>query len=114
MGKKSREKGAAWERECANKLSELTGVECRRNLRQYQVGGSDIESRLPLSVECKTGYAIGGHLIGKALQQAADAAQPNELPLVWIKRNVKGRAPQQYIVMDEDVLLPVLVTWLRR
>ena len=47
MGRKSRDKGAAWEREVARLLTHATGTECRRQLRQYQVGGSDIDTRLP-------------------------------------------------------------------
>ncbi len=42
MGKKSRDKGKAGERECARLIAELTGWEVRRRVRQCE-GESDLE-----------------------------------------------------------------------
>ncbi len=48
----SRDKGAAFERKCASLIKENLGYDAKRNLDQYQVGGSDIE--IPgWSIECK-------------------------------------------------------------
>jgi hypothetical protein len=109
-GAKSRRKGANWEREVANILTELTGVECSRRLQQYQVGGSDIETILPIAVEAKTGYRIS---VTKALDQVEDAAGEEDLPFVWVKQNRKGNPPSRYIVMKEEYFLPLLRSYLK-
>jgi len=110
MGKKSRDKGAAWEREVARLLTHATGTECRRQLRQYQVGGSDIDTSLPLAIECKTGYRIS---VTNALEQAEGNAEFGEIPFVWVKQNRKGKSPMRYIVIDEHHFLPMLLEFLR-
>lgn len=109
-GAKSRNKGAAWEREVAHILTERFGVECRRRVKQYQVGGSDIDTVLPIAVECKTGYRIDEPA---ALEQARAAAGPLELPFVYVKRNVKNGKPDRYIVIHEQDFLPILIEHLR-
>ncbi len=111
-GSKSRNKGAAWERECAKLLTQMTGVECKRRLEQYRSGGADIDTTLPISVECKTGYQIGSNTIRAALQQAREGAENLELPFVWVKQNVKGKSPERYVVMDEETFLPMLLAHL--
>tara|TARA_R100001244_G_scaffold2951_3_gene4254 strand:- start:1891 stop:2286 length:396 start_codon:yes stop_codon:yes gene_type:complete len=109
-GAKSRRKGAVWEREVSSILTTLTGVGCARRLRQYQIGGSDIETELPIAVECKTGYRINA---SKALQQVQDAAEMGELPFVWVKQNKKGGSPSRYVIVHEDDFLPILLDYLR-
>jgi hypothetical protein len=109
-GAKSRRKGANWEREVANILTELTGVECSRRLQQYQVGGSDIETILPIAVEAKTGYRIS---VAKALEQVEEARNPEELPFVWVKQNRKGTTPSRYVVIKEEHFLPLLRDYLK-
>jgi len=111
-GSKSRNKGAAWERECAKLLTQMTGVECKRRLEQYRSGGADIDTTLPISVECKSGYQIGSNTIRHALQQARDGAGGLEIPFVWVKQNVKGGTPERYVVMDEEQFLPMLLAHL--
>ncbi len=110
MGRKSRDKGAAWEREVARLLTHATGTECRRQLRQYQVGGSDIDTKLPIAVECKTGYRIS---IASALEQADRNAEFGEVPFVWVKQNRKGKSPMRYIAINEQHFLPMLIEFLR-
>ena len=109
-GAKSRRKGAVWEREVSSILTTLTGVGGARRLRQYQVGGSDIETELPIAVECKTGYRINA---SKALQQVQDSAEEGELPFVWVKQNKKGGSPSRYVIIDEKDFLPILLDFLR-
>jgi len=110
-GRKSRDKGATWEREVARLLTSLTGFECSRRLRQYQVGGSDIETELPLAIECKTGYRIS---IKGALDQASKGAEAGEMPFVWGKQNCKGKGPSRYIAIKEEYFLPMLISHLRK
>lgn len=48
----SRDKGAAFERKICSMIKHSLGYDARRNLDQYQIGGSDIE--IPgWSIECK-------------------------------------------------------------
>lgn len=109
-GRKSRNKGAAWEREVAKVLTNVTGTACRRQLRQYQIGGSDIETKLPIAVECKTGYRIS---VAAAIEQAEKNAEFEEIPFVWVKQNRKGKGPLRYIVISEEHFLPMLMEFLR-
>ena len=109
-GRKSRNKGAAWEREVAKVLTNVTGTACRRQLRQYQIGGSDIETKLPIAVECKTGYRIS---VAAAIEQAEGNAEFEEIPFVWVKQNRKGKGPLRYIVISEEHFLPMLMEFLR-
>lgn len=91
-------------------LTNVTGTACRRQLRQYQIGGSDIETKLPIAVECKTGYRIS---VAAAIEQSEKNAEFGELPFVWVKQNRKGKSPMRYIVMSEEHFLPMLIEYLR-
>ena len=91
-------------------MSKVTGVDCSRRIRQYQVGGSDIETVLPLAIEAKTGYRIS---VAKALDQAESNALEGELPFVWVKQNRKGTSPSRYIAINEEHFIPMLVEYLR-
>jgi Holliday junction resolvase len=56
MGKRSRTKGATYEREIASTLQKALGVEVKRRLGQAREGGEDIDLTtlaLPLTLECK-------------------------------------------------------------
>jgi hypothetical protein len=91
-------------------MSKVTGVDCSRRIRQYQVGGSDIETVLPLAIEAKTGYRIS---VMKALDQAEENALEGELPFVWVKQNRKGTSPARYIAINEEHFIPMLIEYLR-
>lgn len=60
-GRKSRNKGAAFERWCANRLTEELGLNepLRRNLSQYQSDNLPDLVCHPFAIECKA-YAVNG------------------------------------------------------
>ena len=84
MGKKSRTKGATFEREICKVIYEELGVEVRRNLSQLQESGlGDIELE-PFLIECKR-YASGNWFQKSWWEQCkAAAAKGNLIPvLIW-------------------------------
>lgn len=106
MGKLSRNKGAAWEREVASRMTEATGVECKRCLIETREGNSgDITTELPYSVQCKVGQRPNPIA---ALEEARESAIPGEeMPVAIIKRNQHGKEPMREVaVIDfEDFLM---------
>jgi len=75
----SRNKGASYEREIANRFAEYLGVEVKRNLDQSRDGGSDI-SLPPYLIECKRRARI---IVYEWIEQAAKAADnKNMVPIV--------------------------------
>lgn len=88
MGSLSRNKGAAYERQVARELFDLTGIKFARNLRQYQASGDD-DLRAdcedwPFAIECKR-YASATVCRPGWKDQAVSAAQRlGKLPcVVW-------------------------------
>lgn len=119
MGKRSRTKGHAWEREVANRLTEATGVECKRCLVETREGNSgDIQSDLPYAVQCKVGASpnpIGAYL--EAMEVALTSPpmhRGDRLPLpiepiAIIKRNAaRGKPKVEVAVISFDHLLRLL------
>lgn len=93
-GRRSREKGARFEREALAYLKEL-GFSCMRS-RQFRVGGADdpdIMASIPmgptLKIECKSRKDLPSKAHSDALQQATDTKGPG-IPIVMIKRPGKG------------------------
>lgn len=75
----SRNKGAGYEREIANKFSEYLGADVKRNLDQSRDGGADI-SLPPYLIECKRRARI---IVYEWIEQATKAAKPvNMVPVV--------------------------------
>jgi Holliday junction resolvase len=87
MSKKSRNKGAGFEREVANLCRETFGIDCTRNLNQWaEAGLCDIDltgSGLPFFIECKR-YAQGNFFQPSWWEQVCNAAKGKAYPcLVW-------------------------------
>ena len=103
MGRKSRDKGVAGERELARELSELFGVDARRGF-QYRGGreSADVEIDIPgVHIECKR---TEWFRLYEALEQAIGDAGDN-IPIVAHRQN---RRPWVAVVRLED--LPKLAT----
>lgn len=96
MGARSRRKGAAFEREVCKLLEHELGVPCARNLVQTREGGYDIDTELPVAIECKrveSGFTAS-HL-KQARRQAGD-----RIPVVAHRRS---REPVRFVVeMDAE------------
>ena len=85
--KKSRTKGAAFEREIANRLTARFGCTVQRILGQARDGGSDLEGCEPWTIECKRRRVLP--TIEGWLEQARVAA-PTGKPYVVIARSDGG------------------------
>jgi hypothetical protein len=101
MGKRSRDKGAAWERQVAKDMTEATGFDCRRCLIETQQGNKgDIASDAPYSVQCKVGQRPN---VYKALDEAVEAAEDGDLAVAIIKKNGGGgKPPQEFAAIPLD------------
>ncbi len=100
MGKMSRRKGAAGEREAAAKLNEVLGTQFHRG-RQYHGGhdSPDLAGDLPgLSIEVKRTECLS---LYKALRQAQQDADVSQVPMVMHRAN--GR-PWVMIVEVEQLI----------
>ena len=84
MGKKSRDKGAAFERWLCNEIDQHLGFRPKRNLSQYQTKGQSDIIIPGFSIECKA-YANRGGLTHKKdwWMQACEQAGDNEPVLVY-------------------------------
>ena len=85
MGKKSRDKGAAFERWLCNEIDQHLGFKPKRNLSQYQVKG-EADIVIPgWSIECKA-YASGSTYKQSWWEQAC-AASGDRFPVLIYKFN---------------------------
>lgn len=110
MGKLSRNKGAAFEREVANLLETIPGVRAKRCLVETREGNvGDIETNLPYVIQCKVGAVPP---IYPAVDQAVAAAgSTGKTPVAIIRRNQTART-QRYdlaVLRIEDFLRLVAI-----
>lgn len=107
MGKRSRTKGHDWEREVANRLTQATGVECKRCLVETREGNSgDIQTQLPLAVQCKVGQRPNPIA---AYEEALEAAEIAEEAVAVIKRNQgPGGKKREVAVISFEYFLRLL------
>lgn len=110
MGKRSRDKGAAWERKVANDLTRATGVKCRRNLIETQQGNQgDIATPLPMSVQCKVGVTPP---VWSAMDQAVASADTGHVPVAILKKNgSRGTPPMEVAVLPVENFYELLTMW---
>lgn len=98
-GRKSRNKGMGWERECAHALSTAIGDRVERSLEETRSGNSGdlvLPEQIPLTVQCKVGHRPP---IYRAMAQAVAAAPQNHVPVAIIRRNGAGRRPPDDLVV---------------
>lgn len=82
MGRMSRDKGKAGERELLNLLGEWLGMRLKRNTLQSDGGGSDAVD-LPVSLEVKRSERFFASYLDQAAKQAAAEGKPAYL--AWRK-----------------------------
>lgn len=112
MGRVSRDKGARFEREIANMFVEW-GIRARRNLEEVRSGNrGDLEfpDGEGLAVQLKVGENPS---VWKAIQEAVEAAGPDDLPIAIVRRNQRGSRPKQDIAVLrlEDLLDLIALTF---
>lgn len=86
MSASARRKGRAGEQELVRYLRDR-GFDVRRNLDQVRDGGSDVLGFDGFAVECKRSERLR---VWEAVEQAAAAAKPDQVPLVCFRRNRDG------------------------
>jgi len=99
MGAMSRRKGAAFEREIANKIRDNLGFDCKRNLEQYQQGGDDLSGVPGWSIECKR-YA---------------SCVPSDIKTFWLQCEAQAAAREcrpVLIVKQDRKPIQVFVNWM--
>lgn len=87
MGGMSKRKGKTGERELSHKLTEIFGVQCRRN-QQFcgAAGDADVVGLLGIHIESKRCETLS---IYKAMEQAQADAKNGDVPTVFHRRNGK-------------------------
>lgn len=107
MGRLSREKGAAWERECAARLRAI-GVKAERNLTETREGNSgDVWTDLPLAIQCKVGARPD--IYGAVKEADAVASPKHDFAVAVIKRNGSRHKPaDELAVMPLDHFLEII------
>jgi hypothetical protein len=104
VGKRSRTKGAQYEREVAKKITAALGVEFKRRLGQAREGGHDLTSRTPLITECKRRAKSIAAL--QWLEQAkASCTSDDHIPIVV----TRGDNSEDVLVMYFDEFLPIFL-----
>ncbi len=84
MGKAQRDKGKAGERELASLVSDLTGWDVRRRVRQHD-GDSDLEGIPGWSVECKRHEKATPGKIRAWWEQAVAQATGADIPVLFYR-----------------------------
>ena len=91
MGARSRRKGHRFELEVAALLTKATGLEHKRRLTEVREGNQgDIETPLPLTVQCKVGARPNP---AQALREAQQAAPKGHHPVAITRTNGAGKRP---------------------
>jgi hypothetical protein len=90
MGKRSRTKGHAWEREVCEMIRDATKRDAKRVLHETRDGNcGDIDTpHIPLAWQCKVG--IRPDIYG-AVQEARDAQGCKAYAVAVVRRNGAGR-----------------------
>lgn len=107
-GKTNRRKGHNWEREVANDIRTF-GLDptAKRHLEYQEGGGMDIETKLPLTIQCK----CGGHSsVGfTGLHEAIKSMKPGSFPVCALKVLNKG----DYAIMTWNDFLELFANYWR-
>lgn len=107
MGRLSRTKGAAYEREIVRRLKDI-GIDAARNLTETRDGncGDIVTPTLPITWQCKVGARPP---IYEAVEEAYAAAKPGHHPVAVVRRNRLGRnAPVDLAVLPLDDFLELI------
>lgn len=98
MGRKSRTKGATFEREVAARFKAVFGDDVKRRLGQARDSGHDIDGTWPFVVECKRRAKIG---VTPWFAQAtvASARVPGGIPIVVMRAD--NEKPLVVITLDD-------------
>ena len=106
MGKLSRNRGAAYEREVSARIEEILGVEAKRKLGQARDSGNDIDIRREngtrFRLECKRRRTIGN--LYDWMEQATNSCGPGDTPVIVCR----GDGEKSLAVLNLDDLLTLI------
>jgi hypothetical protein len=105
MGKMSRTKGHAWEREVARDLTEATGVLHRRVLTETRDGNIGDVRGLGVVYQCK---CVARADVFQAVREAEAACGGTEYAVAAVKRSARGRSPEMIAAMPWSDWLEIL------
>lgn len=106
MGRLSREKGRAFEREMAARFRTIPGVEAQVELRETQQGNlGDLRLNLPLAVQCKVGIQPP---VYEALREAQAVSQRGLCVALIRKNQGKGSPKADLAVLPLDQYFQIL------
>lgn len=110
MGKLSRTKGHAWEREVCEMIREATKREAKRTLNETRDGNcGDIQADLPLAIQCKVGARPD--IYGAVREASEVAGGKKDYAVAVIRRNGAGRrAPDDLAVLPLADFLEIVGT----
>ena len=110
MGAKSRNKGAAFEREVARMIHDHRGIDVRRNLTQYQEKGhGDLVGWPGVVIECKRhATATRSQVDAWWLETQAEAIVTEARPVLIYKAD---RQPVRVVVSAPDFIEGVVFPW---
>lgn len=95
-GKRSRNKGAAFEREVAKMFREI-GIPAERCLTETRDGNvGDLIGSAPFTVQCKVGARPP---VWQALKEAIEAAPDHRTPVAILRRNGCGGRPAEDVAV---------------
>lgn len=87
-GKQARRRGHDWERAAASDLGNALDSNCKRSFENRAGGTNDVEGAEPLVVQCKAGARPSPY---KALEEAAESAEGDHIPVGAVKFNADSR-----------------------
>ncbi len=109
-GKKSRNKGAAFEREVARMIHEHLGIDVRRNLTQYQEKGhGDLVGWPGVLIECKRHAATTRAQVEAWWQETLQAAEQAKAHPVLIYKT--DRHPIRVVLRASDLMETITTAW---
>lgn len=112
-GRGARVKGAQFERDIANWLTEQTSIVFKRGLAQTRGGGAEVAdvtpetSKIPVHFECKRHKRPN---IASAYEQACEDAKENQLKIVITKADRKDTL----VTMNIDDWLILFQAWIKQ
>ena len=110
MGAKSRNKGAAFEREVARMINDHLGIDVRRNLTQYQEKGhGDLTGWPGVLIECKRHATATRSQVDAWWRETEQEAKQAEAKPVLVYR--ADRQPPRVVVSAPDFIDGVVFPW---
>jgi len=102
-------KGGAYEREVAEYFRQIGCDGAERNLEQTRKGGADVNTRLPIAIECKHRKR---HDVWATMRQVDEAAMDGEQVVGFLKKkNGRGRPSEEIVCFRKEFAMELIKLW---